>query len=606
MNPNLFRYIWRHSRRDQLIIFAVVIASLPFYFASLDLPRRIVNEAIQGRAFERGQQTARFPTFSLELPQWLGGWQVFSFEGIEVDRLGLLYGLSGMFLLLVIINGAFKYWINVAKGALGERMLRRMRFELFSLIMRFTPEALRTVKASETATIIKDEVEPIGGFIGDAFVLPLFLGTQAATALIFILVQNIWLGLIAAGIVGVQFLIIPRLRRELLRLGKQRQLASRRLAGRIGEVVDGIEVVHVHNAATWERAEIGHRLYELFDIRFRIYKRKFIVKFLNNFLAQLTPFFFYSVGGYFALRGQLDIGQLVAVIAAYRELPPPLKELIDWDQQRLDVQVKYDQVVQHFAPERLGPAEDPAAALPDTPLTGELVVENLSVPDPQGGFLLEGLALRYALPARLAIVSDGTPAAGIVARILAGREGGYGGCVKIGEHDLSALPRQLIGRRVAYAGVEAILFPGQHPRQSRLRAAHPAGHERRRGQGGGGAAAGGGEAHRQSAREHRGSMDRLRARRRVRPGRARSRCSSSASRSWASRRTSTVSACPARSIPSVTRTSPDAWSRRGPFCARSSKPPAGRISSSRSIRSATTRRRRSPRTSCSACRPRAT
>ena len=46
MNPNLFRYIWRHSRRDQLIIFAVVIASLPFYFASLDLPRRIVNEAI--------------------------------------------------------------------------------------------------------------------------------------------------------------------------------------------------------------------------------------------------------------------------------------------------------------------------------------------------------------------------------------------------------------------------------------------------------------------------------------------------------------------------------------------------------------------------------
>jgi len=460
MNPNLFRYIWRHSRRDQLIIFAVVIASLPFYFASLDLPRRIVNEAIQGRAFERGQQTARFPTFSLELPQWLGGWQVFSFEGIEVDRLGLLYGLSGMFLLLVIINGAFKYWINVAKGALGERMLRRMRFELFSLIMRFTPEALRTVKASETATIIKDEVEPIGGFIGDAFVLPLFLGTQAATALIFILVQNIWLGLIAASIVGVQFLIIPRLRRELLRLGKQRQLASRRLAGRIGEVVDGIEVVHVHNAATWERAEIGHRLYELFDIRFRIYKRKFIVKFLNNFLAQLTPFFFYSVGGYFALRGQLDIGQLVAVIAAYRELPPPLKELIDWDQQRLDVQVKYDQVVQHFAPERLGPAEDPAAALPDTPLTGELVVENLSVPDPQGGFLLEGLALRHALPARLAIVSDGTPAAGIVARILAGREGGYGGCVKIGEHDLSALPRQLIGRRVAYAGVEAILFPG--------------------------------------------------------------------------------------------------------------------------------------------------
>ena len=209
--------------------------------------------------------------------------------------------MSGLFLFFVLVNGVFKYWINVAKGALGERMLRRMRFDLFALVLRFTPDALRNVKSSETATIIKDEVEPIGGFIGDAFILPVFLGTQAATALIFIMVQNFWLGLMAAGVVSVQFTIIPRLRRELLRLGKQRQLASRRLAGRVGEVVDGIEAVHVHDADNWERAEIGHRLCELFDLRFRIYKRKFMVKFLNNLLAQMTPFFFYSIGGYLAL-----------------------------------------------------------------------------------------------------------------------------------------------------------------------------------------------------------------------------------------------------------------------------------------------------------------
>lgn len=460
MDPNLFRYIWRHSRRDQLIIFAVVLASLPFYFASLDLPRRIVNEAIQGRAFERGQSTASFLAISFDWPQWLGGGQVRLFEGFQVDRLGLLFGLSGLFLLLVVINGVFKYWINVSKGALGERMLRRMRFELFTLILRFTPQALRTVKSSETATIIKDEVEPIGGFIGDAFILPLFLGTQAATALIFIIIQNVWLGLLAGGIVGVQFLIIPRLRRELLRLGKQRQLASRRLAGRIGEVVDGIEVVHVHHAGTWERAEIGQRLFELFDLRFRIYKRKFIVKFLNNFLAQMTPFFFYSVGGYFALRGQLDIGQLVAVIAAYRELPPPLKELIDWDQQRLDVQVKYDQVVQHFAPERLQPAEEIAAPAEDLQLAGKFEVRELCVTDPHGGPIIDNATLTWALPSRVALISDGNPAAGVFARIVARRTNDYSGVIKIGEHELSALPRPVIGRRMAYAGVDAILFPG--------------------------------------------------------------------------------------------------------------------------------------------------
>src|ERR671912_1075100 len=461
MDKSLFRYIWRHSRRDQLIICAVVLASLPFYFASLDLPRRIVNEAIQGNAFREGATEAPFLSVGFELPQWLGGASIHLFEGFQLGRFGLLFGLSGLFLFFVLINGAFKYWINVAKGALGERMLRRMRFDLFALMLRFTPETLRNVKSSETATIIKDEVEPIGGFIGDAFITPVFLGTQAMTALVFIMVQNAWLGLIALAVIAVQFTVIPRLRRELLRLGKQRQLASRQLAGRIAEVLDGIEVVHVHTAATWERAEIGHRLYELFDIRFRIYKRKFVVKFLNNFLAQLTPFFFYAVGGYFALRGQLDIGQLVAVIAAYRELPPPLKELIDWDQQRLDVQVKYDQVVQHFSPERLLPPPDEKEAERDEgALVGPLTVKDLQVTDPHGSVIIDGVSLTCPLPERIGIVADAGPAAGVFARIVGCRTLEYSGEVRIGEHNIAELPRGTIGRHLAYAGVEPILFPG--------------------------------------------------------------------------------------------------------------------------------------------------
>lgn len=461
MEKSLFRYIWTHSKRDQLIICAVVLASQPFYFLSLDLPRRIVNEAIQGEAFRAGNVTAPFLELGFDLPKWLGGGSFQLFDGFQVGRVGLLFGLSGLFLLFVIINGGFKYWINVAKGVLGERMLRRMRFDLFSLVLRFTPDALRTVKSSETATIIKDEVEPIGGFIGDAFITPVFLGTQALTALFFIMVQNVWLGLLALGVVAIQLVIIPRLRRELLRLGKERQLASRQLAGRVSEVLDGIEAVHVHNAYGWERAEIGHRLYQLFDLRLQIYNRKFVVKFLNNFLSQLTPFFFYAVGGYFALRGTLDIGQLVAVISAYRELPPPLKELIDWDQQRLDVQVKYDQVTQHFADERLGPLiEAREAEEEDRPLTGQLVAEDIRVADPHGGMILDGASCSFELPARVAMVSAGAVSASVMARILARRLPGFGGQVRIGERDLTQLPLSVAGRRIAYAGIDPILFPG--------------------------------------------------------------------------------------------------------------------------------------------------
>ena len=130
------------------------------------------------------------------------------------------------------------------------------------------------------------------------------------------------------------------LRREQIRLGRQRQLASRQLAGRIGEAVENAASIHTFGATGYVEAEIGDRLGVLYTIRADLFRRKFAVKFLNNLLAQLTPFIFYAVGGYFALMGTINIGQLVAVVAAYRDLPPPIKDLIDWDQQRQDVAVE--------------------------------------------------------------------------------------------------------------------------------------------------------------------------------------------------------------------------------------------------------------------------
>ena len=101
------------------------------------------------------------------------------------------------------------------------------------------------------------------------------------------------------------------------------------------------------------------RLGRIFKIRYDLYQWKFLVKFINNFLAQVTPFLFYLIGGYFALQGRLDVGQLIAVIAAYKDLPGPLKELIDWDQARQDVQVKYAQVVEQFSIDQIIEPADP-------------------------------------------------------------------------------------------------------------------------------------------------------------------------------------------------------------------------------------------------------
>ena len=166
MDRSLFRFIIRYSKRDQLLIVPLVIGTMVVYYLSLDLPKTIINEAIQGGKFPQPDATARF-------------------LGFELSRLQYLLALSLIFLGLIVLNGWLKFQINTMKGWMGERMLRRLRFSLYDTILRFPISRFRRVKAAEMATMIKDEVEPLGGFIGEALITPLFLGGHAFTCLLY-------------------------------------------------------------------------------------------------------------------------------------------------------------------------------------------------------------------------------------------------------------------------------------------------------------------------------------------------------------------------------------------------------------------------------------
>jgi putative ABC transport system ATP-binding protein len=458
----LFSYIWRNSRAAQTKILCVVMLSFPFYYLSLDLPKYIISDALQGRAFAGGQEAARLLHLEIKLPAFLGGPRVV-FDGVWLDRLSYLFTLSGLFLLLILINGLFKYVINLRKGALGERLLQRLRLDLFSALLVFKPEQLQRIKPSEAATIIKDEVEPIGGFVGDAFIQPIFLGGQVLTALIFILAQNLALGLIAAGMVLIQGAIIPRLRREQIRLGRQRQIVSRAFAGKIGEVVETLGEVSNHGTSAVERSLIAQRLEQLFSIRYRLFERKFAVKTLNNLLAQLTPFLYFAVGGYFALNGRLDLGQLVAVIAAYRDLPPPVKDLIDWDQQRLDVEAKFEQVIEHFSLDAAAPALLAAGetdVAPHLPEKGVIVAQGLTVTTTTGDRVLDRVSAVMPLQRHIALSGDVDEGAGILAQLLGGALAASEGSLTFGGIALSALTPEMRGHAIAYLGPEPVILDG--------------------------------------------------------------------------------------------------------------------------------------------------
>ena len=458
MEKSLVRYIWKNTWRQQIWILLVVAMSMVPYFLSFDLPKRIVNGPIQGGGFEGVADRQRFLNIAFDLP--LIG-HVELAEGIELDRFQMLVALSLTFLALVIVNGLFKLYINTYKGRLGERMLRRIRFELVDRVLRFPPRHVKRLRSAEIATMIKDEVEPLGGFTGDAFVQPALLGGQALTTLVFIFVQNAWLGLITTGIVAMQVSIIPRMRKKLLALGRQRQLTARELSGRVSEIVDGIGAIHGNDTSNLERADIAWRLGRIFSIRYDLYYWKFLVKFINNFLAQVTPFLFYAVGGYFVLLGRLDIGQLVAVIAAYKDLPGPMKDLIDWDQGRQGVQVKYVGVYEQFAVEPLLAGDIQAIpAAPVAALKSPIVINNLSLSDDSGAKLLDGASTEIRPNEAVAIVGPAGSGAEAFAEALGRLIWPDSGQIVVDGRDLLDLPQSVTGRRISYASAETFFLHG--------------------------------------------------------------------------------------------------------------------------------------------------
>ena len=200
------------------------------------------------------------------------------------------------------------------------------------------------------------------------------------------------------------------------------------------------------------------------------------------------------------------------MIAAYRDLPPPLKELIDWDQQRLDVQVKYDQVVQHFSPERLPPPDEEAA---ERGGRARRPARGREPPGPRPAWRRDPRrrVADAGLPARIGLVTDGTAAASNFARVVGWRNDEYAG----ERPDRRPRPRPAAAR-ARPAGISPMPASSRSCSPARCATTSSTACDiarsgpRRLGRAG--APAGGSQVDRQPAREHPRPLDRLLACRR--------------------------------------------------------------------------------------------
>ena len=409
----------------------------PLLYLTLELPKRIINDAI-------GAPVTPIPVL-----------------GMEIEQIPFLMILCFGFLLSVLAHGLLKMRINTMKGILSERMLRRFRYILIHRILRFPQPYFERVSQGELVSMITAESEPMGGLMGDMLSQPVLQAGQMATILFFLFAQSFWFGVAAVALIPLQAWLIPKLQREINQLNKKRIVQVRALAGEIGESASGASAIRTHGGWRWRMAMVTDRLGRLFEIRFVIYQKKFFMKFINNLIGQLTPFFFFSIGGYLVIQGNVTIGALVAALAAYKDLSSPWKELLAYYNQTQDMAVRWEIIIERFAPpgmveERLFDGEP--ETLPR--LNGDIVLDHVTIRDADGNAVLDDIDVTIPGGALIGIAAPSAEDRRALSELLVREVMPSSGRVSISGQALQDMHQSVIAARVGRVSSRPILFQG--------------------------------------------------------------------------------------------------------------------------------------------------
>jgi ABC-type bacteriocin/lantibiotic exporter with double-glycine peptidase domain len=190
--------------------------------------------------------------------------------------------------------------------------------------------------------MILAEADELAQFFGQAVAVPLVSGLTLLAVTGYMAYLNPWMALFALH--PLQLWLTPRLQQRVKAFSRERVLLGRQLSDHLQWSVGHIEEIHTDDRPARALQRFRDQADGIFRIRLRIYRLKYLIKWIGNFLAKLGPFFLFVVGGWLIIErpGTFDVGGLVAALAAYERLNEPWQDLLDYYQQKEIAKVRYE------------------------------------------------------------------------------------------------------------------------------------------------------------------------------------------------------------------------------------------------------------------------
>lgn len=307
MPRTLYRFIWTVSGRDQIWLCFLTAIVVVLTTAPLDLQRRIVDDAVAG------------------------------------GSPATLVLLAALYVLFLLVQGGFKYMLNVARGRLVEKVTRALRLTIVERLG--TVLAMPTSDRGTVVSMLSAETEDVGGFVGESISIPLLQGGTALSVLGYLIWVQPLIALLAVVIYLPQLVIVPRVQHRINRFALVHAKLRRRLGDRI---VRAGTPPPPRDPPSRAQRHLDPHYTRLIDFeylaRVKLYKAKFFLTFLGNLLDAVGPLVVLIVGGLMVMEGKTHVSTLVVFISGFQRISDPWDQLVTFYRTVAIARVKYELV----------------------------------------------------------------------------------------------------------------------------------------------------------------------------------------------------------------------------------------------------------------------
>ena len=314
MSPSVYRYIFRYSKWQQVVVICLTLGLLPLAPVPLELQRRLLDDAVAN------------------------------------GNVDLLIKLALFYLLALFAAAGLKFAMRVQRELISARIVHALRRSVYYHIYTVTPPSL--LKASQSGddvvdegtvvSMLSSETEKLGGFAGAAISGPLLqIGTLCVVLGYMFYIEPL-VAAIALALYSPQFIIVPIFQARMNRLAGEKAITVRALGNYI---VDNAEPDLLNRPPPKGFTTLTDQILQL---RTRFLMTKNVMKTLNNLLIALGPFGVIAWGGYLVIQGEAEVGVILAFVSGLERLGGPIRELVASYGSITDARMRYRILLQSF------------------------------------------------------------------------------------------------------------------------------------------------------------------------------------------------------------------------------------------------------------------